>query len=194
MSRACFPTPMPVGAGPATVPAATIASLMRTFLVVFSLCGASFAQTAAFVPFGLGCAFQGQTLSIGNQGLPRLGTTFQVTYAGPNFTFSSGQQIAHPILVLGLGQQLVPLPTSLLPQQPPGCTAYITTDVFLPTVPDPTRAAFTSWVDIAVPNTPTLVGLVFNAQWMALVEQCGFAGCGFAAVPTSDAAVVVVGT
>lgn len=151
------------------------------------------AQAASFTPFGSGCTFQGQALSIGNRGLPVLGTTFTIDYTGPNFTFSSGQQIAHPVLVLGFGQQTVPLPVGLLPQQPAGCTALITTDAFLPTAANPTQPVFDASIPFVVPNQPTLAGFAFFAQWVCLVEQCGFAGCGFSAVPTSDAAVVSLG-
>jgi hypothetical protein len=165
---------------------------MRT-LALLLLSGALAAQSASFTPFGTGCAFQSQSLTIGNQGLPVLGSSFQITYSGPNFTFSSGQQIARPYLVLGFGTQVTPLPVTLLPQQPAGCTGFITPDVLLETPVHATLPEYENFVTIQVPNVASLVGYQFHAQWLALVQQCGFAGCGLSAIPTSDAATVLVG-
>ena len=165
---------------------------MRTFSLLL-LSGALAAQSAAFTPFGTACAFQAQTLAIGNQGLPVIGTSFQITYAGPNFTFSSGQQIARPFLVLGLGTSVTPIPVTLLPQQPAGCQGFITPDVLLDTPVNPTQPEYENFVTINVPSSPTLAGFLFHAQWMTLIQQCGFSGCGLAAIPTSDAATVLVG-
>lgn len=165
--------------------------MRTTFLLLLS--GALAAQSAAFTPFGTGCAFQAQTLAIGNQGLPVIGTSFQITYAGPNFTFSSGQQIARPFLVLGFGTLTTTIPVTLLPQQPAGCVGLITPDVLLDTPVNPTQPAYENFVTMQVPNSPTLAGFLFHAQWLALIQQCGFVGCGLAAVPTSDAASVLVG-
>lgn len=162
-------------------------------IVTLLLTGALAAQSASFTPFGTGCAFQGQQLTIGNQGLPVLGTSFQITYAGPNFTFSSGQQIAQPFLVLGLGSLVTPIPTTLLPQQPAGCQGLITPDVLLGTPMNPSLPSFDDFVTIQVPNTPTLAGFQFLSQWLTLIQQCGFAGCGLAAIATSDAGLVIVG-
>jgi hypothetical protein len=170
---------------------------MHTFAVCLLLAGMALAQPASFTPFGAGCTMNGQTLAIGNQGLPQLGQMFQVTYAGPNFTFSSAQQIAWPNLVLGLGQQTTPLPPGIfgLSQQPAGCQGYITADLLLPTAPDPNgRPMFENATSINVPNNTMLLGAVLYAQWLVLFDQCGFAGCGLAALPTSDAATIVVGT
>src|SRR5262245_16295719 len=152
-------------------------SSMRRFAILL-LVGAPLAAQASFLPFGTGCTFQGQTPAIGNQGLPQLGTTLQITYSGPNFTFSSGQQIAQPFLVLGLGQQNTVIPGGLLPQQPPGCQGFITQDAVFPMGPDPNgRPSFANFLDLPVPNNPALIGFVFFAQWLTLVQQCGFAGC-----------------
>jgi hypothetical protein len=122
-----------------------------------------------------------------------LGTSFQITYSGPNFTFSSAQQIAQPLLVLGLGTLSTPIPVTLLPQQPAGCQGFITPDVLLSTPVSPSLPSFENFVTIQVPSTPALAGFQFFSQWLTLIQQCGFAGCGFAAIATSDAAVVLVG-
>lgn len=165
---------------------------MRSFSLLL-LSSALAAQSAAFTPFGAGCTFQNQTLAIGNQGLPVLGTSFQITYSGPNFTFSSGQQIARPYLVLGFGTLVTPIPVTLLPQQPAGCQGLITPDVLLETPVSASLPEYEDSVTIQVPNSPALAGFAFHAQWLALIQQCGFVGCGLSAIPTSDAATVLVG-
>jgi hypothetical protein len=165
-----------------------------TILAALSLLPAAFAQNAAFTPFGTGCSFQGQALSIGNQGLPVIGSSsFQITYSGPNFTFSSGQQIAQPFLALGFTPLVTTIPQSILPQQPAGCQGFLAPDVLISTPSDPTRSNFLSFVPMPVPNSNALAGLVFLAQWLCVIQQCGFAGCGIAAAATSDAAFVTVG-
>ena len=40
---------------------------------------------------------------------------------------------------------------------------------------------------------PRTAKLQFYAQWVVLVDQCGFAGCGLAALLTSDAALAQIG-
>ncbi|HLQ38944.1 MAG TPA: hypothetical protein VK348_14135 [Planctomycetota bacterium] len=167
---------------------------MRTLIASTLLATLATAQQALFQPFGTGCTFNNLTLAIGNQGLPHIGQSFQVMYTGPNFTFSSGQQIAWPNLVLGLGQLSTVIPAGFLPQQPAGCQGYITGDVVMPTMPDPNgRPQYENFVTINVPNNPGLLGMNFNAQWLTIVQQCGFAGCNFSAVLTSDAALVQIG-
>jgi hypothetical protein len=152
------------------------------------------AQTqAAFVPFGAGCPFAGQTPTIGNQGLPQLGTTCTITYAGPNHTFNSAQQIAWPQLALGFTPQQFLIPAGLFPQQPANCLAELAPLALVPTQVNAIGNAFDTNVDIRVPNDPGMIGVVILAQWVVLHEQCGFAGCGYDAVLTSDAAQVVLG-
>lgn len=170
--------------------------MIRTFPLALLLAAVpAAAQAAQVIPFGTGCTFQGQTLAIGNQGVPRIGSQFQVMYFGPNYLLNSSQQIAQPWLVLGLGQAITQLPQGLLPQQPPGCTGYITPDVSVPTMPDTNgRPNYENFIWISIPNDPLLLGYQFFGQWLLLFQQCGFAGCGFEAVPTSDAAVIQIGT
>lgn len=152
------------------------------------------AAQASFTTFGTGCTFDRQTLAIGNQGLPQIGTTMQITYAGPNATFSSAQQILQPVLALGFGLQNTPIPQGLFPQQPPGCTGLIRPDALLPSPPDPILSQFLNQLPLAIPNDPTFIGISLNAQWVTLLTQCGFAGCfGFDAVLTSDGAILTIG-
>ena len=181
-----------VGGGYHDRPDAIEAPHMKSILPILFVTASALAQ-GTFVPFGAGCPFNNQTPAIGNQGLPQVGNAFSVTYSGPNFQFSSGQQIAQPILVLGLTTQLLPIPPGFFPQQPAGCDGLISGDVFLPMAPDPRSSAFFSSQSIPVPGNPTLVGLTVFAQWICVVQQCGFAGCGLAAVITSDAAAATIG-
>jgi hypothetical protein len=148
---------------------------------------------ASFVTFGDSCAWNNEKPLIGNFGLPRLGTTLTILYRGPNFTFSSGQQIAQPILLLSLGAVKTPLPTTFLPLQPPGCVGLVRPDVLLPMPMDSTKPQFVDQVPVPVPNDPNLIGLVVFAQWLTHVQQCGFAGCGDAALLTGNAAKITVG-
>lgn len=168
--------------------------MFSKLLPVLLLGSAAFAQTAQFTTFGTGCTFQNQTLAIGNQGLPRIGTTFGITYSGPNFQFSSGQQIAQPMLGLGFTPQSITLPANLLPQQVPNCMVLLSPDVLVPTVPDPSSSAWLVPVQVSVPNQPVLLGVTVLAQWVTLFQQCGFVGCNYAAVLTSDAAIMTLGT
>jgi len=167
---------------------------MRTTLTtLFLICSLATAQAPSFTPFGTGCTLGSQTLAIGNQGLPRIGTTFRITYSGPNFTFNSGQQIAQPTLGLGFQALTTVLPQSLLPQQPAGCLGFIVPVAMVTTAMDPVLPQFDDFVDIVLPNDPGLVGVQVLAQWLTLFQQCGFAGCGLAAALTSDAAVATIG-
>ena len=168
---------------------------MHILLPILSLlaAGSLCAQTPGFQPFGTGCTFDNQTLAIGNQGLPRIGQSFRITYSGPNHTTNFAQQIAWPQLVLGFTLQSFPIPTSWFFQQPAGCNGEL-----LPAavVPSPVNAAlpeFDAFFDMAIPNDPGLVGVVFLAQWLTIHQQCGFAGCGIDAALTSDAALAVIG-
>ncbi len=86
------------------------------------------------------------------------------------------------------------LPPTFLPQQPTGCTGYLTPDVLVPMALDPQRSAFVDRIDLPVPFLPALIGLQVFGQWATLVQQCGFAGCGNAALVTSDAALMILGT
>ena len=62
---------------------------MRSFLLAGLLSIATttalHAQSASVTFYGTGCAYAGQNLAIGVLGLPQIGTTFTITYSGPNF-------------------------------------------------------------------------------------------------------------
>lgn len=148
------------------------------------------AQAASVAPFGTGCPFLGQTLTIGATGLPQLGTTVTITYSGPNQIQQLGVQ---PMLGLGLTAQAIPLPASLLPTQPANCFLWIDA-ISLLTMPSTGAGTYQSQVPIAIPNQSSLIGFPFVAQWAAFVVQCGFLPpCVLTALPTSDALSLTVG-
>lgn len=148
-------------------------------------------QSASATLYGTGCTYRNQALAMAVQGLPQLGTTFKITYSGPNF--NSTLEI-RPALALGLAAQNQPIPSNLLPQQPTGCNAWIDPLVITPMAPNTTGRFFSS-VDVSIPNNPTLIGFNFFAQWIAIVTQCGTVPpCTLEALPTSNAVSLVVGT
>jgi hypothetical protein len=148
------------------------------------------AQTATITPFGAGCDFLNQTLTIGASGLPQLGTTFTLTYSGPN---QNNQLSTQPWLGLGLAATNLPIPQSILPQQPANCTQWIVPELMLP-MATTTAGPFEDQVPIVVPNQPALVGVQLTAQWLAFVVQCGIVlPCWLEALPTSDALLLTVG-
>lgn len=169
---------------------------MRYLLPTLLLAAMAQAQTtsAAFLPFGTGCVLEGQTLAIGNVGLPQIGQTFQITYAGPNHTHNFAQQIAWPQLAFGFQTQQFAIPTNWFPQQPTGCTGLIA-PIAVQSMPlNAAGNAYESSFTMVLPNDPGLIGVQFLAQWMNVHQQCGFAGCGLDAIALSDAAIVIVGT
>lgn len=170
---------------------------MRTTLLLLAalFTGGSVAAQASISVFGTPCVVSSLRTppTIGSQGLPKIGQTFRLTYSGPNFTFSSAQQIAQPFLVVGLPAAFT-VPNHILPQQATGCMGYTTTLLFFQTPFNASRTAWVDFVDIRVPNDPNLVGANFVGQWMVVFQQCGFAGCNLDAVMTSDAAAITVGT
>lgn len=160
-------------------------------------CAPMCAQSASFSILGAPCSAPGEpTPAIGARGLPRLGTNFDVTYAGPNRTYNSAQQIVRPWLITGLSllPSPVAIPTSFLPQQPGGCLVWPYPDLVLDMPIDASGGAFVSAVTLAVPNQPALAGATWFHQWFALFEQCGFAGCNLHWAIVSEAAIVVAGT
>ena len=154
------------------------------------------AQSASFSVIGTACSAPSEpTPAIAARGLPRIGTSFDVTYAGPNRTFSSAQQIVQPFLITGLAlsNPALMVPVGLLPQQPAGCLVYVQPDLVLAMPIDASGASFVSSVTLSIPNQPALVGATWFHQWFAVMEQCGIAGCNMAWVITSDAAIVQAG-
>jgi hypothetical protein len=149
------------------------------------------AQSASVSFYGTGCAYAGQTLAIGVQGLPQIGTTFTITYTGPNFYSTLTIQ---PHLAIGFAPDATVIPASILPLQPTGCTVWVVPAVIGAMMPTPTGPFATS-VDVALPNSPGLIGITAYAQWFATVVQCGFVPpCTFDALPTSNGALLVIGT
>lgn len=147
------------------------------------------AQAASIAPYGTGCPYLGQTLTIGATGLPQLGTTVTITYSGPNQIQQLGVQ---PMLGLGLTAQAIPLPATLLPTQPSNCFLWID-PISLTTMPA-AGSTYQSQLPIAIPNQGNLLGFTFVAQWAAFAMQCGIVPpCILTALPTSDALSLTVG-
>ncbi|MCA8965570.1 MAG: hypothetical protein H6838_08020 [Planctomycetes bacterium] len=167
--------------------------LFTTLFLSAATTTAALAQNASFTPFGAGCTFDNQTLAIGNQGLPQLGTTCTITYSGPNHTHNFAQQIAWPQIGLGFNQSVFPIPQSILPQQPAGCMGLISADVMIPMPVDPVLPQYQDHYDFVIPNATWLIGVNVYAQWLMLHTQCGFVGCNYDAIATSDAALMTIG-
>ncbi|HEX5052453.1 MAG TPA: hypothetical protein VFZ65_11815 [Planctomycetota bacterium] len=150
------------------------------------------AQGASVQTYGVGCTFNGQQLAIGTTGLPQLGTTFQLTYSGPNLNLVVN--VVQPGIALGLGAAASPLPVTLLPLQPPGCWQQTTAEVQTLMALRPIGYYY-NFYNLPVPNDPTLIGFQFTAQWFAIAVQCSPVGapCNFVALPTSNAALMTVG-
>ncbi|HEX5050672.1 MAG TPA: hypothetical protein VFZ65_02770 [Planctomycetota bacterium] len=165
---------------------------MRSTITTLLLAAALPCQ-AAFTTFGSGCSLQSQTPAIGNNGLPQIGQTFSITYTGPNYLFSSAQQMAQPFLALGTQPLFLTIPAGLLIYQPAGCVAYLEPLSLTPMAPDPILPSYVASYAIAVPNDAGLIGFQFLAQWLLVHSQCGFAGCGLSGLITSDAATITVG-
>ena len=81
-----------------------------------------------------------------------------------------------------------------MPLQPAGCTVWVVPLIIEAMLPTPTGLFATSF-DVAVPNNPGLIGFTAYAQWFATAVQCGIIPpCTFDALPTSNGALLVVGT
>jgi hypothetical protein len=165
---------------------------MRLLLAASFLLTAVLPLTAQdFITFGQGCTFQSQTLAIGNQGLPRIGTTFLVTYTGPNTSASTVP--IQPILALGIQQMSFTIPPGLR-DQPANCTLLVRPDVLMFARNDPATGVFDKFATLPVPNNSALLGVVVFAQWLATVHQCGIVpGCSLTGLLTSDAAKISIG-
>jgi hypothetical protein len=174
----------------------TIRSLLAATLVLAGLAVSVPAQQASFVPFGIACAAPGEaTPAIGAQGLPQLGTSFEVTYTGPNRTPGPGQLVIQPILVTGLGVLPAPfaIPAGLFTLQPAGCFVFVQPDLSTETPVARGGIVYESSVTLQVPNAPPLIGASWFHQWVVLGRQCGIVGCTMAWVMTSDAAQATAG-
>jgi len=170
--------------------------LMLGLLAAAALPATATAQQASFNVFGTACTAPGEpTPQIGSRGLPQLGTSFDVTYSGPNRSATSAQQSVQPVLITGFATLPGPLrvPAWLFPAQPPGCFVYAQPDLGTPMVPA-AGGVFESSFSLAVPNNHALIGAMWFHQWIAIFEQCGIRGCDIQWVIASDAAVAIAGT
>lgn len=162
-------------------------------LLVPLLATVPLAAQASFTPFGTGCLGLGLTAN----GLPRIGTTWFVGYAGPLGSSFVGLYgiVNQPVLLLGTsntqagGASLpAPLPTSLTAGL--ACDLLVSPDVVLLHpfgVPPPFGLAVT------IPATPGLIGFTFHAQWLLLSERSYFGTLQWVRAYTSNAGTAVVG-
>ena len=155
--------------------------------------GLTLPAQASFTTFGNGCALPNTRLpQIGNRGLPRIGTTLTVTYAGPNAIMPGIRLTDWPTLIAGASRIDFPVPP-LTVSQPPGCTLYPAPDVVVPMPPERGGTRFVSEVALPIPNDPALLGGSVYLQWMTPHSQCYLVGCGFGWVVFSNAAHAVIG-
>ncbi len=169
-------------------------ALSRGLLLVALLSPALVAQPASFSTYGSSCSDpNGRSPQIGNRGLPRLGSTFTVTYAGPNILFNSAQQRVRPWLMIGLAQAQTLIPP-VFRGQPTGCFLWTSSDIALPMPPDTSRPAYRNSFDFPIPNDARLLGAPFYLQWLAVFEQCGAVGCDIFWVLSSKGGAATIGT
>ena len=135
------------------------------------------AQTATFTTFGASCGgAEAPTLTA--QGLPRLGTTYTVQYAGPNqstFVQACIYRTSRPIHFLGVSRtgwgslQLPYLVPMALTNGDPGCNLLVSIEVATPMVQIGTT--FVSTMPIPLPNDPALLGGDLFHQWATLTDR-----------------------
>src|SRR5690606_21124281 len=130
-------------AGPDRIPP-TMKRLFVPLLVLAATAPLS-AQAAAFRVFGQPCSAPNEPVpAIRSSGLPRIGTSFDVVWAGPNRNANTAQQTVQPWLVTGFAALPAPavIPAWLLPQQPAGCQLLVRPDVVVPMPLDSTGQQF----------------------------------------------------
>ncbi|MCC6670194.1 MAG: hypothetical protein IT458_03980 [Planctomycetes bacterium] len=155
--------------------------MIRSCLVALALALAPLvpAQGASYTLFGTACGTPGFSPSLGVRGVPRLGTTFTVTYGGPNLCGFLGPISFRyrPILLTGVSRSAmggIALPWQVPPALAGGanCLLLQSTDVVLPMPATPGGAnCFASEAAFAVPNVPALLGVEFYQQWLAWLER-----------------------
>ncbi len=57
----------------------------------------------------------------------------------------------------------------------------------------PNFAVYENALTIDVPADPSLAGATLYGQWFSMFQQCGFVGCDYQYVITSDAAQISLG-
>jgi len=160
-----------------------------TILAAAALAAGASAQ-ASFTNYGRGCGLPGSPPPlIRFTGLPQVGMSYTINQVAlPNSI--TPVSIDLPILISGLQQTMLPVPTySSL--QPAGCFQLCTIDVF-EIMPQVSPNGFQTSATWTVPNNPNLVGLQYHHQWASLYSSCR-PTCTAGMVRVSDAAIVTVG-
>lgn len=166
------------------------------FAATTALAAAALPAQASFTTFGSSCV---QGMAIGSIGLPRLGQTMQITYAGPagNQFIGFFTNIHQPVLLLGLSNTqagAVQLPFVLPLNITNGgvCELLVSPDSqrlvpLWPSAPPPLQLPLT------IPNNTNLLGLRLHAQWMMLSERSLYTQILWRTLHTSNAATLVIG-
>ena len=152
------------------------------------------AQQASFSTFGSACAspLSPSVPSIGARGTPQLGSTFTVTYSGPNQHEPGIVAIEQPMLIVSPVRIDFAVPP-ILPLQPPGCTLYPAPDIVIPMPLTAGGMSFATRLPVPIPNLPVLVGANVYLQWMTPRFQCMFVGCDFLYVQFSEGGLATLG-
>jgi hypothetical protein len=137
-----------------------------TTLALFALSASPLlAQTATFAKIPFPCSGAGNaTYTV--SGPPKLGTTMQIVYTGPNH--GGGFSVQRPIFLLGL-TMLGPI--SLPPEIPAIPAACYQTTSMEWAIWMPGTTKFQDTVSLPIPNDPALRGFPFYVQWLLFTAQ-----------------------
>lgn len=128
-------------------------------LATLSIGSALAAQTATFARVGRGCGGSGGPPPLLNsRSLPRIGTTFNIDYTGPNGMTPVSDD--RPNLLLGFAPLSVAIPM-LTPLQPAGCTLLLQPTITIPMPPLPASTRYEASFPLMIPNDPSLLGVPF---------------------------------
>ena len=150
-------------------------------------------QTGTVTEFGTPCfrdAFDVPSLEV--LGTPQVGSTLEIAFDGPNFHV--GLAACGPRLVLGFTPpNPIQIPVDLGVSQPAGCALWVTPDAVF----DPpfvfSLLGFEDHVELAVPSSPSLVGLTFHVQWVVQCLRLS-APIALSSLEVSEAATITIGS
>ncbi len=181
---------------------------MRATPLLLALCTTALpAQSASYTLFGTACTPFPSSVpapSLTVAGVPQLGSSFTVTYTGPNYrraTPSFGFATAQPVLLTGVSNTSwagLSLPFEIpsiftTPHQPMfhGCTLLVSPDIAVATAMMPSGTSYRDRITIRVPNDTGLLGVRFYQQWLGVeVRPC----CPYSrAIYSSNGGAAVIG-
>ncbi len=148
------------------------------------------AQSASVTNYGRGCELTSNPPPlIRANNLPKIGTTFQVRFIGPNSVTPVSQD--QPVLVTGLSSAAVTIPP-ISSLQPANCQLLVNPLLFL--FMPRSGSAYLGQVDMPIPNNRSLLGFTVYQQFASIYRRCGSVGCVDQMIRVSDGLKVVVGT